>query len=144
MNEAVDIKNQIITQFKAINGSGNFNNTMNANYVSEKWVPLEEAPGFPFICLSMVEFNGQTDWDQGSYTRTAVYEFLGYVKTSDSEHDDLTNKALKLQQDMEKAVMSDPSLNEKGYNVQITSQVGSIDPFGIVNMRINVDFNNTY
>lgn len=144
MNEAVGIKDRIIAQFKNIDGTGNYNNSMNSNYVSEKWLPVDAAPGFPYICLSMVDYQGQENWDQASYTRRIVFDFLAYDKSTDSEADDCLDKAMKLQQDMEIAIMADPELNEQGFNTTITSQVGAIDPFGIVSMRINVDFDNTY
>ncbi len=124
LNDMLDF---LITKFKAISTDSGYNFTMKNDYVQKKFELIQEAAGYPFICLGSSHMTGSEQTDQVRYDSPLSIEWFGYT---DSSTDPVT-EAVKLAADMEKAIYVDESLDDNVWGLGISYDITSFEANGI-------------
>jgi len=127
-----DVVARIITQLQGIDGTTNYNYTMADADVHSEFLLITETHNFPTICVGGVMQSGSVMFVRDGFEVPTEIEIFGYVKDEDTPITD----ALELLSDMRVALMADEELNDKITGMTISSEVGAMDGYGVISMKI--------
>ncbi len=126
-NQIETITAQVITQLQAIDGTGNYNNTILSTSIAKGWKTYDSTSEFPAIWLSSLSSGGNIEQvDQKSLDIPLRIELVGYVKNTETTF----SACEKLLSDIEFAIYADESFDENVYNLDMNFSIATDEELG--------------
>ena len=123
-----NVVDQIVTQLANIDGSVNYNFTIESTDIYKEFKLITEVYSYPSIAIGAVSLGAVSPFVRTRFEIPFSIEIFGYVKSEDNPLDE----ALKLLSDIRTAIAIDEHLNSLITNMTFSNEVGAADGFGVV------------
>jgi hypothetical protein len=131
----IDTVDQLEIRFQLIDGGTSYHNTIAHNNIYTEHKSYEEVDSYPAISISSIETGESEAMDQITFQSSLMVEVYGYI----NKETDVLKETLKLLQDMEKAIYTDPALNENIFDLSLTITAATMDTYGLVKMNLRAN-----
>lgn len=126
-----DIIDQVETQIQSIDGSPNYNYSLNHNYIYKQFKTMDEVSGYPAVCISSIKAGESIQTDQTTYEIPFSMDVFAYAKKS-SDYTNPFDAIIALCQDVEKAIYANERLGDNEvFNLRLIFDMATLDDYGV-------------
>lgn len=126
-NKLLDIVERVVTQLEYIKGGTDYNFTLKTRDIEIGYREVGEPKSYPFVCIASISMISSEQADQITYNIPIKVELFAYVNKIKGA----LKEAMKLCNDIEKAITTDETLDGNVWNLSYTFEASSFREHGV-------------
>jgi len=134
-----NIANRLVTLLQKIDGGADYYNAVNHNNIKIGFQMYDQAGAYPSIYLSSFSTPRSVAGDQVTFNTELEVEIFGYISNEAAP----LEKVIQLGSDMEKAIYTDPELDDNVWDLSLSMSMTSFQSYGIVRLTITAQMTYT-